>query len=267
MLASRTYRPASRAVGTIVALHGLMESAACLERTARRWADAGWIVVVPDLRGHGKSPRWSPEQLSDSSGDLMVDDVVELIEIPAATGPRPLVAFGHSAGGAIAAGLIDTEVALDALILEDPFWRLPVTSRQDPDVARDAHAQLLAWQSMSTPDLAALADPRWSAAEAQLWAHAKTEADPALVAHGTVIPRTPWPDLLARAEARGVEVQVITGTEQIGMTDDHQRLIREAGGVVSVIDGASHFVQRTAPEAFDAIVDHILARLSSKVAS
>lgn len=266
MLASRTYRPPERALGTIVALHGLMESGPCLDRAASRWAADGWTVLVPDLRGHGASPRWSSDELDDGSGDRMVADVLELVQ-SRSTEPGPVVAFGHSAGGSVAAGLVETDLGLDALILEDPFWRLPVTFRQDPAVAEEAHARLLAWQSMPVSELISHADPRWSADEARLWALAKADADPAIVAHGTVIPRTPWPDLLARASADGVEVQVITGTDSIGITQEHQQLILGAGGRVTVIDGASHFVQRTAPEAFDAIADRALARLTSRVPS
>lgn len=267
MLASHVYSPAGPPVGVIVALHGLMESGACLNRAAQRWAARGWYVVIPDLRGHGESQRWRAGELDEASGDLMVSDVVELLETMRwIREERPLVAFGHSAGGAVAACLVEREIPLSGLVLEDPFWRVPVTHRQDPEVAGQALRRLQQWQRLDMDELVASADPRWETAEARLWAHAKYRTDPTIVAHGIVIPQTPWPDLLERAKARDVAVHVITGTEGIGMTPAHREIIRSHGGTVTVLEGATHFVQRTARERFDAAVEAALAELTQVAA-
>lgn len=265
-LAVRRHAPMGPSRGTVIALHGLMEDSRCLDRAARRWSSHGWRVLTPDLRGHGASPRWSEDRLDDASGDTMVADVVRAITSEPIDHRAPMVVFGHSAGGAVPAGLLEHDLPIAALLLEDPFWRLPVTHRQDPEVARDAHARLLAWQAMPLPTLAAEADPRWSPREAAAWARAKHLTDPRIVRHGTVIPRTPWPSLLANAHARRVAVKVVTGSDRIGITADHREIIRSGGGSVTVIDGASHFVQRTAAAQFDAAIDRALSHLNRTAA-
>jgi pimeloyl-ACP methyl ester carboxylesterase len=37
-------------------LHGLASDGACWWRLASQLADDGWMVLAPDLRGHGRSP-------------------------------------------------------------------------------------------------------------------------------------------------------------------------------------------------------------------
>jgi pimeloyl-ACP methyl ester carboxylesterase len=67
----------------VVAVHGLMESASCLEPAFPAWTSLGFAVVAVDLRGHGQSPRWTQEQLAEHPGDLMVEDLTAVLAAPA----------------------------------------------------------------------------------------------------------------------------------------------------------------------------------------
>ena len=53
--------------------------------------------------------------------------------------------------------------------------------------------------------------PGWDPRELPAWARAQHDADPLLVRHGDVIPTPPWPDLVRRLVAGGVDVLVVTG--------------------------------------------------------
>ena len=96
----------------LVLLHGITGSAVSQSEAISHWARAGYRVIALDARGHGLSPRWSPEQLA-RAGEVLVDDVVAaLSEIEAERSARlaaalpapavPPVLIGHSMGGATA---------------------------------------------------------------------------------------------------------------------------------------------------------------------
>lgn len=78
-------------------------------------ADAGWWVVVPDLRGHGDSAH--PEDEGHYSLDHFADDVWRLVD---ALGWERLVLLGHSMGGMVAqVAALARPRALDGLVLMD----------------------------------------------------------------------------------------------------------------------------------------------------
>lgn len=113
---------------TIVALPGLMELVAALLPTLQYWASRGFDVMGIDLRGHAKSPRWSEALLQRHPGDVLVEDVLETLTASPPNGDVPVILFGHSAGGATAAAVAARMAdRVSAVVLEDPFWRLPVT--------------------------------------------------------------------------------------------------------------------------------------------
>ncbi len=248
--------------GTILALHGLMESAATLARTAQAWARSGWDVLAPDLRGHGRSPRWDPGD-AEHPGDRMVRDVLSVLdEIPVGAGPISVV--GHSAGAAIAAAVAAARIdRVATVMLEDPFWRLPVMRTQDPAVARQAAADLAYRQQLPHAELVAhgrTQHPLWSEWEVQQWARAQQQADIPLVRNGNVIPTEPWPSLVSALTARA-PVLVITGAgPHVGMTSCHQRVLTERGARVVIIDGANHFVRKDRPQEFERLTINWLRR-------
>ncbi|MFC8800287.1 alpha/beta hydrolase [Promicromonospora sp. NPDC057138] len=275
--------------GTVIAVHGIMESGPTLQAAADVWAASGWEVLAPDLRGHGRSPRWDPaDQLHP--GDRLTEDLVAVLDDvlvgtgagcgagagsqlssevgPGAAAPEPLVLFGHSAGGGVAAAVASLRPGRVAgVLLEDPFWRLPVTRHQDRAVAEQAYQDLLTRQAQPLAELEARgggAHPKWDPGELPAWARAQHDADPALVRHGDVIPTPPWPDLVRRLTTGGVDVLVVTGSisPEVGMTARHRRMLAGCGARLAVVDGASHFVRRDAPERFAAITAWFLAGMT-----
>lgn len=259
-------RARGAARGTIVAIPGLAESAASLRATAEHWAGRGFRVLAVDPRGHGESPRWSEELLRQHPGDVIVEEILATIGEGWDDGDLPLILFGHSAGGSAAAAIaarIGERVA--AVVLEDPFWRLPVTHHQDRDVALAA-ADWLERQKSATDEQrrheAAAQHPRWPNDELAGWSSSKAQMDVALVRNGDVIPSRPWPAVLADLAERRIPVLIITGTVQIGNTAEHRAIERSLGATVDVFDGASHFIRRDERDRFHAVVDAFLdARL------
>ena len=139
--------------------------------------------------------------------------------------------------------------AFAGVLLEDPFWRLPVTRYQDRRVAADAADDLLSLQAASAEQRAAIGRaryPHWDQAEVQAWAKAKTLTDPWIVENGDIIPTRPWPQLVADVIARGIPIRIVTATDRIGITPEHQALAESLGAEVIVAEGAGHFIRRDA---------------------
>jgi pimeloyl-ACP methyl ester carboxylesterase len=260
-----TWLPAEGpARGTVVALPGLIESVQALLPTLHHWAARGFNVLGIDPRGHGKSPRWTSELLDRHPGDVIVEDILATLDETLIERNAPLILFGHSAGGAaaaaVAANLTDR---VRAVILEDPFWRLPVTQFQDPAAAERAATELSRLKALSPA--ARIAEiraifPQWPEDELVAWARAKDDMDLSLVANGHVIPSRGWPTLVADLIGAGTPVQCLTGTIRIGLTANHRAILRALGAEVTVVRGATHFVRRDARELFHTLTDTFLDR-------
>lgn len=249
---------------TLVALPGLIESAEAMRPTLLHWAGRGFDVLAVDPRGHAISPRWTDDLLGRHPGDVIVDDVLATLAAAPINPDLPLVLFGHSAGGgaaaAVAAALSDR---VRAVVLEDPFWRLPVTQFQDQAVAVGAEQDLQRLKGLSQAErLAEITAifPQWPDDELAAWAQAKDDMDISVVANGHVIPSRGWPTLLHDLHQAGIAVLVVTGTVRIGMTANHRAMIRAAGAEVVVVRGATHFIRRDGRDQFHALTDAFLDR-------
>jgi pimeloyl-ACP methyl ester carboxylesterase len=111
----RTGSPDSPAV---ILLHGGGQKRQSWRRTARHLAEAGWLAIACDVRGHGDS---DPASDGDYGYDRLVEDAAALIEV--AGGRAVLV--GASLGGKIAlaaAGKLPPEM-IRALVLVDAVPR------------------------------------------------------------------------------------------------------------------------------------------------
>lgn len=249
--------------GTLVALPGLAESTEAMLPTLQHWQSRGFDVLAMDPRGHASSARWSRALLERHAGDVIVEDLLTtlngLSQITA-----PLVLFGHSAGGAAAAALAARlGERVGAVVLEDPFWRLPVTRFQDPRVAERASADLRRVKAM--PPAARIMEiralfPRWPEDELDALARAKDDTDITLVADGHVIASQGWPSDVHELVQAGVPILVVTGTIRTGMTPNHRAILRALGADVVVVRGATHFIRRDGREAFHALIDGFLDR-------
>jgi len=106
--------------GTVVLLHGIRGDKSSLLGFARRFRDAGYRAVMPDLRGHGSS-----------SGDFLTYGIVEskdvsqlLDAIAARHGEKRFVLFGYSYGGAVAIQTAARDPRVEAVVTVATFASL-----------------------------------------------------------------------------------------------------------------------------------------------
>ncbi len=127
---------------TAILVHGILSDHGAWCRVAPALADRDYRVLMPDLRGHGFSPR------GEYSPDAWAGDLVE--SLPSAVD----LAIGHSLGGMELSLAVD-ELRPSRAAYIDPAWK--TTAAQDARYGRDFRAQLQ-W------DAAQLRahNPRWS---------------------------------------------------------------------------------------------------------
>ncbi len=117
-IAHREWLPDTEARGTVVIAHGINEHGGRYAHVAKRLVRDGWMVGVPDHRGHGLSGgrRAAVERFDDWITDL--DSYVRHV---LTTAPRPLFLLGHSLGGLIATVYaLRHQDVLDGLVLSSP---------------------------------------------------------------------------------------------------------------------------------------------------
>ncbi len=114
-LQTHVWNPAGRRRALL--LHGLGSDGTSWWRIASELARADWMVVAPDLRGHGRSP-----SADDHSFEALTADAALL-------GIEWDLVVGHSLGGTIAACLLDPTQPQHrptrAAVLIDPVLHIP----------------------------------------------------------------------------------------------------------------------------------------------
>lgn len=138
-LAVRTTSPSGPARGIVQILHGMAEHAARYDALAADLAEAGYVVVTHDQRGHGRTAPHSLGHLADRDGwSLLVEDALQVgVAARAAHPDLPLVLLGHSMGSLVARTLVLRHShAVDGLILSGT-------------VANPGHVQRLAAKALA----------------------------------------------------------------------------------------------------------------------
>ena len=102
------FQPASR--GTVVISHGFTEASIKYHEFIYYLLTAGYSCAVLDHRGHGHSPRPGrhPNVVHISRFEEYVEDLhrfMEAVVLPQA--PKPLLLYGHSMGGCVAAQYLE----------------------------------------------------------------------------------------------------------------------------------------------------------------
>jgi pimeloyl-ACP methyl ester carboxylesterase len=257
----RTGRPPGEAP-TMLFLHGLTDSGSGWPGAERRWGST-YSVVTVDQRGHGASPRFTPEQLEAHPGDVMVDDALGIL----AQLDEPAVVLGHSLGGAVAlTAAVRRPELVRVLVLEDPAPLGPGDVQRDP--ARGNEFLSGVQESLTAQDDGELfgrrkaAHPDWPEDELLVTGRAEQQMDLAYLARGDIKPTPRWPDLFELVE---VPTLVVSGDHmgEVCITDDVERGIVEiANPHVELvrIPGAGHCIRRERPDAFYEAVDAFLIR-------
>lgn len=246
---------------TLVLLHGLTDSSAGWGPAVRHWADS-YSVLLVDMRGHGDSPRFTPEQLEGHPGDVLVQDAVALLD---QLGESPVL-VGHSLGGAVALEVgVRRPDLVRALVLEDPAPLGPDEPQHVPERGGEFVADLK--DSLDAPDDQALVEvrrrkhPTWSDEELLATGRAEQQTDQGFLAHGEWKPSGRWPELF---EELIVPALVVSGDapEQVCVDDAMERGIERIGNPnlqLLRVPGAGHCIRREQPGRFFEAVDAFLA--------
>jgi pimeloyl-ACP methyl ester carboxylesterase len=246
---------------TLVLLHGLTDSGECWPDAVRRWQD-DYRIAAPDARGHGASPRYTPEELEDDPIELMYRDTVEVVSEITRGGADPVVLVGHSMGGGIAAAVAARHPDLvRAAVLEDPAWFEKVSweDRHESAVQRVATSQQFRDDYATAMDQGRAVNARWPASELDPWGRAKADGDLGFLATGLAFLDTPWTTIAAGIS---VPTLVVTGTDDVILDAGTRQAIEDLGNPhlqVAVVADAGHCVRREQPEAYHALVDPWLA--------
>ncbi len=250
----------------VLLLHGYSDSGQCWADAVARWS-GDYRVFSLDARGHGRSERFTPEQLAADPPAVMAEDAAAVLGWLARErdSVRPVL-VGHSMGGGVAAAVALHRPALIAgAVLEDPALAGP----GEDELSEEWAAQEVGYLGRFRADPAwgrrdgREAHRSWPGAELEPWARAKLDTDQGLAASAKVRTRLHWERVVAETR---VPLLLVTGTEQVLWPEPLPRLLRERAAAsvrVAVIDGAGHCVRREATEGFHAVVDPWLAEVTA----
>jgi pimeloyl-ACP methyl ester carboxylesterase len=223
-------------------LHGVCSDGACWWRLGSELADDGWLVVAPDLRGHGRSPAGIDHGLATLAADAAV------------LGSGWDVVVGHSLGGAIATHLLASPtLEIAAGVLVDPVLRLDADGRQRLRTASRAEAGGVG------PDDVRRAHPTWD--ERDVWRKVlATRAVTPDVVDAVLDHNDPW-DVVPLLERSTARVHLLAADPDIGGTlaPSLAATLADGGRVTAeVVAGAGHSIHRERPDAVRAAV-HLVA--------
>ncbi|WP_415487893.1 alpha/beta hydrolase [Acetobacter sp.] len=120
----RVWPARGRERGRILALHGFNDSRDAWEASAPRFAEAGFTVWAPDIRGFGAAPRRGGWVGTDR---LVRDAQEELADLHGEAPAQPIWLMGESMGGAVAllaAERPDTPALSGLVLLAPALWDL-----------------------------------------------------------------------------------------------------------------------------------------------
>lgn len=221
-------------------IHGLTSDGATWWRLASELADAGWMVVAPDLRGHGRSPAASAYDLDSFVADVaLIGDGWDLV-------------VGHSLGGAVAAKLL-TQLDITSAVLIDPV--LKVTGGDNATLSR---AHLLASTGVLDPDEVRAQHPNWHERDVQRKVTAAALVTPDVV-DAVLDENVPW-DISADVANSGARVHLVAADPVHGGTLQPEVADALADGVrvtAEIVTGCGHSIQRERPEIIAAAVANV----------
>ena len=261
-LAVRRHGPAPGEAPILVFLHGLTDSGEGWPDAVRHWQDR-YAILAPDQRGHGRSPRFTPEELERHPGEVMVEDAVTLLERL----PEPPVVIGHSLGGAVAWTVaVRRPELVRGIVLEDPAPLGPDEPVRDPARGTDFLAGVERSRAASDDETLLRQrredHPDWPETELLVTGRAEQQTDVDYLAYGDLKPTTRWPELVDRLR---VPALVLTGDamDEVCVYPEMEAALRRADGVeVLRLPGAGHCVRREQPQAYYDAVERWLASLT-----
>lgn len=248
--------------GTIVAFHGVTDSAASMPDLATHFKE-DWRVILVDSLGHGLSPRFTDEELEAPFEAAVKAATETLTQIAADSFGRSVILFGHSMGGAVACAVaVRYPQLVRGLVLEDPALLTPAQSKKYRESVDDLAAWPESMRKKISNEIARLQAeyPNWTAQEIAGWAQAKIQSDERFLKCGVVgilgreiLAKIQVPTLLVTGDGADVlwGADGLKEVAEIGNANVQRKLIL----------GASHTVRRDAPVEFFTAVDEFIENL------
>jgi len=126
------FEPADEPVGVVQIIHGFGEGLIHYIGVASFFTKNGYACVVHDQRGFGEMPQFSPKKRRRKRGvvpgyNYLLEDVKTLREVIDVWYPKmPVILYGHSMGGNIAANYVlkHNEKPYTKTVLEAPWFKL-----------------------------------------------------------------------------------------------------------------------------------------------
>jgi pimeloyl-ACP methyl ester carboxylesterase len=105
----------------VLCWHGVLDQGLIWEPVAVPLAEAGFRVIAPDLRGHGRS-----DHVGAGGSYQILDFITDAVGLTDQLVDRPLLLIGHSLGTIVASGLASLRASLvTQLILIEPILPAP----------------------------------------------------------------------------------------------------------------------------------------------
>jgi len=231
-----------------VVLHGLSDSGSNWPDLMTRWQD-DWRVLAPDMRAHGTSPRFAPEEMA-TSGEIMFDDVVAILDAQ----PKPVALLGHSMGGALALrAAVARPEKVWALVLEDPAHASGEPSPADVGTGFGEFVAEVSGRVGNGEMDQLIAEATWSASETREWALSKPQVQPEYLANGLHLGSQSWDVLVA-----ALTVPTLLVVPERDSVAPPETTVSDVVTQVVIAD-AGHCVRRDQPEAYYDAVETFLA--------
>ena len=262
-LALRWSGPVDPRTPTVVLLHGLGDSADCWPDAVRRWSPTYRVLGV-DALGHGRSPRFTPQQLSspDPMESMYAAAERTLASVVAAHG-APVVVVGHSMGGGLAGALAARRPDLvSAAVLEDPAWRDPELRVQPRQVVRERIAECRAFADDPSGQLekGRADNPTWPESEFAPWVESKAQVDLDFLGLGIANLLEPWDEIVGAIRVPTLVLLAERGGPVTPEVRERAARIGNPQVDIRVVPDSGHCIRRDVPDAYHALVDPFLAQ-------
>jgi pimeloyl-ACP methyl ester carboxylesterase len=204
------YTHTSQGFPTVVMFHGLIGNGMSWNRLAMALNHV-YDIYLPDARCHGFSE-------CPTSGHTIQDLTLDAAEFIKTLNLAPVIAIGHSMGGAMVARLAAKNPEMvSAMILIDPPWYPPelMTREFGEKVTEDFRGNLRRYKNMSYEELAEEArriHPTWSEDDIRPWVKSSQQMNPDFLDVTATIPEN-WEEV---ADQITQPALIMTGNNEYG---------------------------------------------------